>query len=113
MIPFRRYAKGQDVLCSLCGKIVGKAEDGFIMGFGEGNGNRELACIGKCELKETRKTWYDTASSVSAAEKYNSEHEEVLAQMREINLEVFAKKGSKVAAALLDEGQSQNAFEDI
>lgn len=65
------YHYDATVPCEKCNEPISTAREGAVVGFGDGNGNRELTC--KCG----HKTIYDVTRSQLAAEAHIQEHGEM------------------------------------
>ncbi|MDX5370671.1 MAG: hypothetical protein LPL29_14975 [Alphaproteobacteria bacterium] len=78
MATWPLYHFDDEVVCSFCENPVGNARDGTVVGFGDGEGNRELHCP-VCEWVE----FFDVTKSVEKARKFRDEHADLFAARME------------------------------
>jgi hypothetical protein len=85
MAIWRLFAFDQRVPCSMCRRDLGPAKDGMVVGFGDGNGNREMKCQG-CGWKNI----FDCTRSQEEAEAHMTRHKELLEGSRNQTIIAFA-----------------------
>jgi hypothetical protein len=95
MAIWRLFAFDQRVPCSMCRGDLGPARDGVVVGFGDGNGNREMKCPG-CGWKNI----YDCTRSADDAAAHMLRHKELLAGIRAQTIIAFAPQRAPWAVKL-------------
>lgn len=94
------YHFDDKVICWACGGEAGLARDGDVVGFGDGNGNRELAC--KCG----HKTVFDATKSHERVADHWKQHGPILDACRQSVSDFLAQR----KAGRNSRGSSRNAF---
>ena len=85
MAIWRLFGFDQRVPCSMCRRDLGPAKDGVVVGFGDGNGNREMKCP-DCGWKNI----YDCTRSPEEAEAHMARHKELIESSRNQTIIAFA-----------------------
>ena len=122
MTVYRLFKHDDPIPCLRCDQQIGRAGDGDVVGFGDGNGNRELKCSACGWINA-----FDVTKSQDRVESFNTQHSETIAEIKAS----LPKKVDKAAEPALKkragtrqvgrrkestsepESPSENAFEDL